>query len=196
MAWIAFNAAVGLLRFALGALVLGVGVIRGEWLALLGGWSECMVGGFSFWSSLQNKQMASGVGPLCCALCYLAGALVVPIGSAGAPWLVWVMVPAVVFKVFTAVLMQQNLSIGVPQFAYVCEWGPFRVIRHPGVLVAIVVKVAMAMAYPTAWNVFACQVAVGGALLSIIIEEQFLSGFESYRAYAERVRYRLIPGVV
>jgi len=73
--------------------------------------------------------------------------------------------------------------------------GLYRIIRHPMYLSDILLRVGYTVSHFNA-------VTVGLALFSISLyihrarlEEAFLAGQPGYRAYMEKVRYRLLPGI-
>lgn len=80
---------------------------------------------------------------------------------------------------------------------YVVTTGPYAVIRHPGYIAAIVVIVASGIALGS-WLSAAVLVifSLPFLLYRVIIEDQTLRAeLPGYRDYAQRVRWRLIPGI-
>src|SRR6266849_5366427 len=71
--------------------------------------------------------------------------------------------------------------------------GPFRLVRHPIYLGWFILTVGYVMAYPNALNALAVICTLPFMMWRIDLEEKLLCDDPSYRAYAERVRYRLIP---
>jgi protein-S-isoprenylcysteine O-methyltransferase Ste14 len=73
--------------------------------------------------------------------------------------------------------------------------GPYRIVRHPGYLAAIVGTVASPLLFGSLWA-FAPVLAV--ALLftarTALEDRTLLEGLAGYREYAERTRHRLLPG--
>lgn len=75
--------------------------------------------------------------------------------------------------------------------------GPYAVIRHPGYLAGLVVMVASGLALDS-WIAAAVLIApsVPFLLYRVITEERLLRAeLPGYRDYAERVRWRVLPGV-
>lgn len=74
--------------------------------------------------------------------------------------------------------------------------GPYRLLRHPGYL-------GMALAFPASaaalgsWFALAIAlVSVGLILRRVVLEDRYLrANLPGYSAYAESVRYRLVPGL-
>ncbi|HZP10267.1 isoprenylcysteine carboxylmethyltransferase family protein [Methyloceanibacter sp.] len=73
--------------------------------------------------------------------------------------------------------------------------GPYRFVRHPMYAGYMIAHVGFLLAFPSLWNAalysaeFAIQVA------RLLREEHFLGQDQAYRAYAARVRYRLLPAI-
>lgn len=79
---------------------------------------------------------------------------------------------------------------------HVVTTGPYAHIRHPGYAGGIVAYLAVPMALGSAWALL--PALVGAALLVVRAarEDRFLqSRLDGYRAYAGRVRWRLVPGL-
>jgi protein-S-isoprenylcysteine O-methyltransferase Ste14 len=73
--------------------------------------------------------------------------------------------------------------------------GPYRAVRHPMYLGYIVSHAGFLLAHFSAWNIAAYAITWTALILRIGAEEQFLSQDDAYRAYAQHVHYRLIPGL-
>jgi protein-S-isoprenylcysteine O-methyltransferase Ste14 len=74
--------------------------------------------------------------------------------------------------------------------------GPYRLIRHPGYAGGIVFNLFTPFALGSAWAVFPAVINVSFSLLRTHLEDRtLLEKLDGYRAYAERTRYRLVPGV-
>jgi protein-S-isoprenylcysteine O-methyltransferase Ste14 len=76
----------------------------------------------------------------------------------------------------------------------VCS-GVYRFVRHPIYLGYLVTHVGFVMAYPAGWNLGVLVAADVALMLRAICEERTLALDPSYRAYMDRVRWRIIPGV-
>ncbi len=80
---------------------------------------------------------------------------------------------------------------------YVVTTGPYAVIRHPGYSAGILIILASGVALGS-W-LAAAVVAIASLpflLYRAITEDRFLQAeLPGYRAYAERVRWRLVPGI-
>lgn len=76
------------------------------------------------------------------------------------------------------------------------QGGFYRLVRHPVYLSELTVFFGLVLANPTWLNaaIWACECVL--QLARVRAEERFLSADPLYRAYCERVPYRLIPWVV
>jgi protein-S-isoprenylcysteine O-methyltransferase Ste14 len=74
--------------------------------------------------------------------------------------------------------------------------GPYRYVRHPMYAGAIVLFLCIPLALGSLW-----ALSPGGFLVVLIVVRTYLEDrtlhreLEGYDAYAQRVRYRLIPGI-
>lgn len=101
-----------------------------------------------------------------------------------------------------AVAKRQNaffsstVSIQTERGHHVCDEGLYRVVRHPGYLGMLI----SLLAFPMVMNSYWAFVPAGiGAMLLVartILEDRFLvDELPGYRDYANRTRWRLLPGV-
>ncbi len=74
--------------------------------------------------------------------------------------------------------------------------GPYRWIRHPGYIAAMISFPCGALALGSWWSLAPMAPIVGLMLRRTIIEDRFLrEQLDGYAEYAARVRYRLVPGL-
>lgn len=74
--------------------------------------------------------------------------------------------------------------------------GPYALVRHPGYTGLIVSSVCGGVALGSWWSLVPLTPFVGMFLWRTAMEDRFLhGGLEGYPGYAERVRYRLMPGL-
>jgi protein-S-isoprenylcysteine O-methyltransferase Ste14 len=73
--------------------------------------------------------------------------------------------------------------------------GPYRFVRHPMYAGYMIAHIGFWLAFPSLWNTafYAAEFAIQVARL--LREERFLRQDQAYRAYAARVRYRLLPAI-
>ena len=78
----------------------------------------------------------------------------------------------------------------------VCDSGPYRIVRHPGYAGNIPPLLGIVLALSSVWTLIPAVVALIIAVIRTALEDQTLQEeLAGYRDYAQRVRYRLIPGI-
>ncbi len=73
--------------------------------------------------------------------------------------------------------------------------GPFRIIRHPIYMGWFILTLGLTTAYPSIRNFLALILTLPFVMWRIEVEEKLLTEDPEYRAYCEKVRYRLVPGL-
>lgn len=71
--------------------------------------------------------------------------------------------------------------------------GPYAFVRHPVYLTYLVGQIGYLLQCPTVWNLAVILLATACQLGRIRAEERLLRADPAYAAYAERVRFRLLP---
>ena len=78
----------------------------------------------------------------------------------------------------------------------VCNSGPYALVRHPGYAGNIPPLLGIVLTLGSVWALIPAAVALVITVIRTALEDQTLQEeLPGYRAYAQRVRYRLIPGV-
>ena len=78
----------------------------------------------------------------------------------------------------------------------VCDTGPYKIVRHPGYSGNLLPPFAMVLALDSVWTLIPATVAVVITVVRTALEDRTLQReLPGYREYADRVRYRLIPGI-
>ena len=78
----------------------------------------------------------------------------------------------------------------------VCDTGPYKIVRHPGYSGSLLSPFAMVLALDSLWTLIPATGAVVIAVVRTTLEDRTLQKeLPGYREYADRVRYRLIPGI-
>jgi protein-S-isoprenylcysteine O-methyltransferase Ste14 len=78
----------------------------------------------------------------------------------------------------------------------VCDTGPYRIVRHPGYAGNTLPPFAMVAALGSVWVLIPAAVALVVTLVRTALEDRTLQQeLPGYEHYAQRVRYRLWPGV-
>lgn len=92
--------------------------------------------------------------------------------------------------------LRLNRSFGIaPANRGVQVRGPYALVRHPMYLGYLVVQAAYALLNPTNLNAALLAVGLAGQFARVFLEERLLGLDPTYRAYAQQVRFRLVPGV-
>ena len=74
--------------------------------------------------------------------------------------------------------------------------GPYHFVRHPGYTGMITFNLAAPLLLGSAWALVPALVTVGLFVLRTVLEDRTLQAeLPGYREYAQRTRYRLLPGV-
>ena len=77
-----------------------------------------------------------------------------------------------------------------------CDTDPYRFVRHPGYAGNILPLLGIVLALNSVWVLIPAAVALLITVIRTELEDQTLhEELPGYREYAQRVRYRLIPGV-
>jgi protein-S-isoprenylcysteine O-methyltransferase Ste14 len=112
-------------------------------------------------------------------------------------WPAWT---SALFAAGTVVAAVSLLCLGgsfaiLPAVRQTVARGPYRVLRHPAYAAELVMLAACFLAGPRLVALAPLAAALPCVLARIYAEERLLQSTESYRQYAQRVRWRLLPGV-
>ena len=78
----------------------------------------------------------------------------------------------------------------------VIQTGPYRLVRHPGYVAAIMLFFGMALALGSLWALVPAAIASAVLTLRTSWEDRLLRAeLPGYADYARHVRYRLVPGI-
>ncbi len=181
------------MSFAVQALVRGAGsdLVSGTILVLN------VTVGLLFLRRRQPKKTATLRE---CLICFASVPLSALALALAPPEPAWPVAARVLFAASGAGAVVSLVALGksfavLPSLRGVVQRGPFELIRHPvyGCELLMLLICASVSAH-SLW--FAPPVlAVGLVVLRIRIEEQLLDGELDYRAYRQRVRWRLLPGI-
>lgn len=113
----------------------------------------------------------------------------------GPEWLT-VMISAAGLMIVVLGKISLGRSFGLtPANRGVVRSGVYRFVRHPIYLGYLITHVGFVIAYPAGWNLAVLLAADVALMLRAICEERTLALDPAYRAYMDRVRWRIIPGV-
>jgi protein-S-isoprenylcysteine O-methyltransferase Ste14 len=128
---------------------------------------------------------------------YAAGIwLLPPSGSLliGTRWTVFVV--AVGLSAWGLVSLRERFSIAASSWVSLCDWGPYRWIRHPQLAGRLLIVTAVAMSGVDTVDLLRLAGCVVLTLTVIEIEESMLRSIDAWREYSRRVRWQLCPGVL
>lgn len=176
-------------------VVLAAWVARAGWVAVPYVLSECITLGLASWNQFAVVRRAHGARGLLVPAWYVLGYFVDVRGEAVAgPWvtLCWCL-----FFMETAqrVALGRCCSVGRPTWAGLYTGGLYRFMRHPCYLLDGAMRVCLTLALPSGVNWLTCGLYLAGLVAAVCVEERFLETVAEWRAYASRVRWRLVPGV-
>jgi protein-S-isoprenylcysteine O-methyltransferase Ste14 len=78
----------------------------------------------------------------------------------------------------------------------VCDRGPYRLVRHPGYVGAILQSLATPLLLGSLWALISGGLAALLMILRTALEDRTLrEELPGYAGYAQRTRYRLVPGI-
>ena len=83
----------------------------------------------------------------------------------------------------------------VPANRGVKAGGPYRVLRHPMYFGYTLTHLGFLLGFPSLQNTLLYGAVFGAQVARLLREERILMRDPAYRAYASRVRYRLLPGL-
>ena len=74
--------------------------------------------------------------------------------------------------------------------------GPYRWVRHPGYCGSLLTYLGMPLLLDSAWAFVMVVIAIAILVIRTRLEDKFLqANLAGYREYAQRVRFRLLPGI-
>lgn len=116
---------------------------------------------------------------------HIAGTVAFALGFA---LLIWSMVSNAYFS--TVVRVEEDRGQAV------CDTGPYRFVRHPGYIGAIVHSLVVPLILGSWWALIPGALAALLMIARTALEDKTLQEeLDGYQDYAEQVRYRLLPGI-
>jgi protein-S-isoprenylcysteine O-methyltransferase Ste14 len=91
---------------------------------------------------------------------------------------------------------EPGVRLQTERHQHVIDTGPYRFVRHPGYVNAILMFAGIPLALQSYWGLIPAGLASALLLLRTAWEDRLLqANLAGYAAYAQRVRYRILPGV-
>ena len=154
-----------------------------DWDKLVAGlWAVCYFLALLGVAGLDVRFGWTGTMPIGVRVAGLAGFV------AGFVLVSWAMISNAYFSAVARVRMERGHRV--------CSDGPYRWVRHPGYIGAIVQGPALALMLGSAWALIPAAVAAVLMILRTILEDRMLMGeLDGYVAYSRIVPWRLVPRV-
>ena len=110
------------------------------------------------------------------------------------------MFTAVVAAIGLLIVIGGKMSLGrsfglMPANRGIVSTGLYSVVRHPIYLGYLITHVGFVLAHPTLWNLGVLATSDLALLTRAVCEERTLEHAAEYRAYQQRVRWRVVPGL-
>ena len=149
-------------------------------------WDKVLLGFYwllAFFGIYFVAGLESGGAPATLGFTFFFGIALLVISSLLSLW-------AVIENTF----LESTARIQTDRGQTVCSSGPYRLVRHPTYSAVVLWCASVAMAFQTPLTG-----AVAGFILVIIVsrtaleDQMLLRSLDGYRAYADKVRYRLVP---
>jgi protein-S-isoprenylcysteine O-methyltransferase Ste14 len=145
-------------------------------MALFGPAAVCVVGGLDF------RQGWAGDFPPAAQAAGIASA------AAGSALVVWAMTVNRFFYGAVRIAKEKGHTT--------CDRGPYRLVRHPGYLAAILFDLGSPLILDSTWALLPAALTVAAIVIRTGMEDRILrAGLEGYPQYAGRVRSKLLPGI-
>lgn len=165
----------GLLLLVSESLVVALTLLRRNAGTVDRSWKARILTGFSTF----GPSMVSPVS----AAAFLPETVTVLIAAAG-----------IVITVCGKLSLGRSFGLAPANRGVVCT-GLYRFARHPIYLGYLITHLGFVLANPVAWNLVALGAADLALMFRAVCEEQTLAADGAYRAYMQRVRWRIVPGV-
>lgn len=98
------------------------------------------------------------------------------------------------FQVWAKLFLRRSFGIA-PANRGIKRDGPYRFVRHPMYAGYLAVHIGIMLLMPTMLNLVIYTIGWWAQILRLGAEERLLGQDPAYQAFAQQVRYRLIPGV-
>ena len=108
---------------------------------------------------------------------------------------VLIMVVGIAIQIGSKAMLGRRFGI-VAANRGICAAGPYRLVRHPIYMGYLLTHIGFLCVSPSLWNVAVYVLAYSLMIPRIFVEERLLGRDPEYAAYCQRVRSRLIPGLL
>lgn len=187
---------VGLL-IALRVLCAGVFIYMGflgEIGSLCWGLMELHAAGLACWNERTKSVVDRSAACLVLPALYMCMFFVLPVGAGSFAGQV-----ALVFAAGAIWISQsclgRSFTVGGSTWCKLVDSGPYALLRHPMLALGLVGRLVVVIDRPALSNLYGLGVALIATVIITLLEEEFLMQRPGYKAYSQRVKYRLLPGV-
>ena len=91
---------------------------------------------------------------------------------------------------------EPSVRIQTDRGHHVIDTGPYAIIRHPGYAFGFAFFLGIPLALGSLWGLIPAIIMSALLVVRTVLEDRTLQNeLPGYKQYAERVRYRLVPGV-
>jgi protein-S-isoprenylcysteine O-methyltransferase Ste14 len=116
---------------------------------------------------------------------HITGLVIFALGNA---FVSWAMISNIYFSTVVRIQYDRGHTVSIG--------GPYRFMRHPGYVGMIIYLLASPIILGSIWALIPASLAVILFIIRTAFEDNTLKNkLEGYKEYAERVKYRLIPGI-
>jgi protein-S-isoprenylcysteine O-methyltransferase Ste14 len=106
----------------------------------------------------------------------------------------WIMVAGLLLSISAKVALNRSFGLAAANRGVKRE-GPYRFLRHPMYAGYALTQITFLLLHPCLWNLAVYTVSWSVQILRIRAEERVLLEDPAYRAYADKVRFQLAPGI-
>ena len=173
--WLATGHVTGLLLLASESMVVALTLVRRSASTVDRSWTARLLTGFATFGPILAIPVAVGAlaaEEVTASICGI-GLVIVVLGK-----------------------LSLGRSFGLqPANRGIVSTGLYRVVRHPIYLGYLFTHAGFVLANPSGWNIILIGAADLALMFRAVREEKTLVKDEAYKAYTQRVRWRVIPGV-
>ena len=148
---------------------------------------------------LRRPAVRSDISPYAAAIAFLGTAAPLLVAAPGGPLIpvtagALIMIAGLLLNISAKVCLNRSFGLAAANRG-VQHAGPYRFLRHPMYAGYAITQAAFLLVNPGLWNLGIYALSWSMQILRIRAEEKLLLEDPAYRAYADAVRFRLIPGL-
>jgi protein-S-isoprenylcysteine O-methyltransferase Ste14 len=148
---------------------------------------------------LRRRAVSTDHSPYAAGVAFLGTAAPLMVKASGHPLILaaagfWITAVGLMLTISAKVVLNRSFGLAAANRG-VKRAGPYRFLRHPMYVGYAITQATFLALNPCLWNLAVYALSWSVQILRIRAEEKLLLQDPAYRAYADEVRYRLIPGV-